>query len=266
MHQARASPPPAPASTLPATADACHPLAWCPLRGKRTPILLPASWSRISAPSPMSGRRSRPDGYARPRRLPLHSRCHMWTALCLQDDVVGFRDRIVCVHVRPSRALAHERWPRWVPRREAQTTMRPRSATGICGFAHVLDRSNATCSSSCKVRHQPGTDAGLPCSVPGPILQGACCACGCWFHGVSFARDHQLPGDAGELVGQRHCHELWRLALESFPTQAANLSPSRLRPSRTRLIRAVAPTTSTLRRPSSPARVITPGLALPAVG
>src|ERR1700742_1603973 len=36
-------------------------------------------------------------------------------------------------------------------------------------------------------------------------------------------------------------------------------------PRRTCLITAVAPTTSTLRNPSSPARVITPSLVLPAV-
>src|SRR3954453_9449157 len=47
--------------------------------------------------------------------------------------------------------------------------------------------------------------------------------------------------------------------------QAMSPVPLRQRPSRTRLIRAVAPTTSTLRSASSPARVIPPSRTLPAV-
>ena len=31
----------------------------------------------------------------------------MWTAPCLQDDVVGFRDRIVCVHMSGLLARSH---------------------------------------------------------------------------------------------------------------------------------------------------------------
>src|SRR5450756_793817 len=50
------------------------------------------------------------------------------------------------------------------------------------------------------------------------------------------------------------------LRLRSSVSQGDNLPPRR-----TCWITAVAPTTSTLRNPSSPARVITPSLTLPAV-
>src|SRR6202022_2044554 len=33
---------------------------------------------------------------------------------------------------------------------------------------------------------------------------------------IALAADHQLPGDARHLVGQRHGGELWRLAFEQF--------------------------------------------------
>jgi hypothetical protein len=38
-------------------------------------------------------------------------------------------------------ALAHERWPRWVPPPEFQTDVRPREATAIYGVSRDLDRS-----------------------------------------------------------------------------------------------------------------------------
>ena len=84
---------------------------------------------------------------------------------------------------------------------------------------------------------------------------------------VRLAADHQLPGDAGELVGQRHCGELWRLALEKLDQPGRGMAPVPVAAAaaRTCRIRAVAPTTSTLRKASSPARVITPSRALPAV-
>ena len=55
------------------------------------------------------------------------------------------------------------------------------------------------------------------------------------------------------------------LRRSSSPTRAANRRPSRLRPSRTRRTSAAAPSTGTLRNAWSPALVITPDFALPAV-
>ena len=79
---------------------------------------------------------------------------------------------------------------------------------------------------------------------------------------VAFAADHQLPGDARGLVGQRHGRELGRLALEELDQPGRGMC---LVPCCTCWITAVAPTTSTLRKASSPARVITPSRFLPAV-
>jgi hypothetical protein len=49
------------------------------------------------------------------------------------------------------------------------------------------------------------------------------------FGDIALARDHQLPGDAGHLVGQRHGGQLRRLALETLGEPglglAAALSP-----------------------------------------
>src|SRR3981189_8028 len=49
---------------------------------------------------------------------------------------------------------------------------------------------------------------------PADLLSGEC---RCARHPravVTFARRHQLPGDAGNPVGERHCGEFWRLALQ----------------------------------------------------
>src|SRR5882672_10994555 len=47
---------------------------------------------------------------------------------------------------------------------------------------------------------------------------------------VTLACRHQLPGDAGGLVGQRHCRLLRRLALDQFeqPARSAMMLPGRL--------------------------------------
>ena len=86
---------------------------------------------------------------------------------------------------------------------------------------------------------------------------------------VVLAADHQLPGDAGHLVGQRHGGELGRFALQQLDQPRRGLAPvpcqGQALPRRTCWITAVAPTTSTLRKASSPARVMPPSRVLPAV-
>ena len=76
-----------------------------------------------------------------------------------------------------------------------------------------------------------------------------------------LAADHELPGDARRLVGERDGGELGRLALESSTSQGEWL----VRPRLTCWMTEVAPATSTLRSVSSPARVMPPSRCLPAV-
>lgn len=78
---------------------------------------------------------------------------------------------------------------------------------------------------------------------------------------IMLAADHQLPGDPRQLVGQRHRRELGGFARD----QGSQPSPDPFTSTPHMLMRAVAPTTSTLRSISSPARVVTPSLFLPAV-
>jgi hypothetical protein len=50
---------------------------------------------------------------------------HMWTAPSSQGVLQCFDQIALRPYVRPVCALAHERWPRWFPRREFQTNGRP---------------------------------------------------------------------------------------------------------------------------------------------
>src|ERR1700686_2123655 len=65
----------------------------------------------------------------------------MWTAPSSQGVLQWFCSDRLRPYVRPVVALAHERWPRWFPRREPQTLQRPLAATGPHGVSRVLDRS-----------------------------------------------------------------------------------------------------------------------------
>ena len=86
--------------------------------------------------------------------------------------------------------------------------------------------------------------------------------CPRWTATVLLAADHQLPGDAGQLVGQRHRRQLRRLARNQRRQpgrgaccgHAASAGSGRWRPPPARC-----------RSISSPARVITPSRFLPAV-
>jgi hypothetical protein len=154
-------------------------------------------------------------------------------------------------------ALAHERWPRWFPRQEFQTESRP--YRGPLENAECFS-SVSICSSSCKFGHQLSTvSVGVaprvwlisgprPPTRRAPLLRRV------------FARNHQFPGDASRLVGQCHGGQLRRLAFEE-------LGKPRRRPSAAlcTLDHGGRPTASTLRNPSSPARVIPPSLTLPAI-
>src|SRR5580698_1284991 len=98
-------------------------------------------------------------------------------------------------------------------------------------------------------------------SRPADLLSGDC---GCIEHPrtvVTLARRQQLPGDAGNLVGERHRRELRRLARQQRHEPGCRTAAAFFACWMT----AVAPATSTLRSISSPARVILPIRVLPAV-
>src|SRR5207302_1773077 len=53
-----------------------------------------------------------------------------------------FLDRLACVHMSGLLdAVAHDRWPRWFPRRELHTPWRRHGAIGLHGLSPVPDRS-----------------------------------------------------------------------------------------------------------------------------
>jgi hypothetical protein len=66
---------------------------------------------------------------------------HMWTAPSSQEPFAVFGSDRLRPYVRPVGALAHERWPRWFPRREFQTQGRPLTASAGYGVSRVVDRS-----------------------------------------------------------------------------------------------------------------------------
>jgi hypothetical protein len=94
---------------------------------------------------------------------------------------------------------------------------------------------------------------------------------------VVLSADHQLPGDAGHprpapgqaLLASAMAASLGDLRFSSSASHGDGWPPVRCQgqalPRRTCWITAVAPTTSTLRKASSPARVIAPSRVLPAV-
>jgi len=109
-------------------------------------------------------------------------------------------------------AVTHDRGPRWFPQRESQTLGRPVTAAACCGFPHVSDRPIAICSFPCKVRYQRGRFASFMLSRCADPSGGGGRNRGSRVGPVSLAAHHELPGDACDLVGQRHGHEFRRLA------------------------------------------------------
>src|SRR5271169_513075 len=104
---------------------------------------------------------------------------------------------------------------------------RSRYAAGLPGMSRVLDRSIAPSSpylASCEPkvgRPSPGRSLG---SAPGARTI------------IALPAGHQLPGDAGDLVGERHRDQLRRLAVQQVlqprpgpPAAAADLTDQRCR-------------------------------------
>ncbi len=70
-------------------------------------------------------------------------------------------------------AVAHDRGPRWVPRRKFQTALRPVAAIGVSGASHVSDRSITPSTrplqvpASAQHRHVEGAAAVLANALDG---------------------------------------------------------------------------------------------------
>src|ERR1700732_5213731 len=56
--------------------------------------------------------------------VPANAGTHMWTAAVAQEAFLVRSDRLH-PYVRPVDAVGLNRWPRWFPRRELQSTTRP---------------------------------------------------------------------------------------------------------------------------------------------
>jgi transposase len=91
---------------------------------------------------------------------------HMWTAPSSQEPFAVFGSDRLRPYVRPVGALAHERWPRWFPRREFQTQGRPLTASAGYGVSRVVDRSitpSACCLASSGIGSSRSQLSCSPC-------------------------------------------------------------------------------------------------------
>src|SRR2546429_7378849 len=130
----------------------------------------------------------------------------MWTAPVPQEFFRRF-DRIACVHMSGVDAVTLDRWPRWFPRRELQTTTRPSSANGSHGLSRTSDRSILPSALLLQLRLSRCGETRRPADLSSG-------ECRCAKHPravVTLARRHQLPADAGNLVGECHGREFGRL-------------------------------------------------------
>ncbi|OIQ76491.1 hypothetical protein GALL_418280 [mine drainage metagenome] len=141
--------------------------------------------------------------------VPANAGTHMWTAPVPQESFDGLIGSLAsicpacwCGRFEP---LAKMVSATRVPNNHA-TFFRPMGPTDC--LAPRIDRSYhllSSCSSG---------SAGRRSCQPADLLSGEC---RCARHPravVTFARRHQLPGDAGNLVGERHRRKFWRLALQ----------------------------------------------------
>ena len=159
-------------------------------------------------------------------------------------------------YVRPVGALAHERWPRWFPRHEFQTEVRPYlGQSGYRSISHRGSIDHTICRLSCKFWHQLSTVAvqllpvsgrSLNCGLPSGGAQvlrwrmpssialrngiqwrsniGSVAGSsdrtdqddGRGSGGIGFFCEHHLPGDARGLVGERYRGQFCWLALEKI--------------------------------------------------
>src|SRR3954453_21952127 len=90
-------------------------------------------------------------------------------------------------------------------------------AIGSIGMFRVVDRSitpSAHYLASSGIGSARLQMSCSPCLAD--LLNGTNCRSRLGIGGVALARDHQLPRDAGCLVGECYSGQLWRLAREKF--------------------------------------------------
>ena len=188
------------------------------------------------------------------RRPGLRAGTHMWTAPVPQEFFQGLIGSLtsICPACWCGWSTAGQDGFRDASSKQPGDLCRPMGPTEC--LAPRIDRSYHliySCSSGSAGRrhHQPAdllSDGG--CIKHPPTI-------------VTLARRQQLPGDAGNLVGERDRCKLGRFARQQRHQPGAGWP----RPFLACWITAVAPDTSTLRNISSPARVILPSLVLPPV-
>src|SRR6266849_6390877 len=131
----------------------------------------------------------------------------MWTAPVPQEFFGS--DRIACIHFPGLLLRSH-----WFVGKMVSATRAPNNHATFFGqwvprtVSH-LGSIDPTICSSLAAPAQPVRRTRRPAD----LLSGDS---RCARHPravVTFARRHQLPGDAGNLVGERHGREFWRLAL-----------------------------------------------------
>src|SRR6202011_2990194 len=125
-------------------------------------------------------------------------------------------------YVRPVDAVAFDRWPRWFSAARAPNTPATFTSQWIPRTVSHLGSIDPTICSPLAAPAQPVRRTRRPAD----LLSGEC-RCARHPHAVvTFARRHQLPGDAGNLVGERHRREFWRLALQQGDQPRRRVAPA----------------------------------------
>jgi hypothetical protein len=140
----------------------------------------------------------------------------MWTAPVSQEDLGMIFDQIACVHMSGfllrSRMNASQDGLRDSSPKQVGDLDRP-LASSAC-LASWIDRSHhLLITLQVLASAQYG---GVPRSRAWLISLNCARQGGGGFRRVSFACDHQFPGNAGQLVSQRHGDQLRRLTLEKL--------------------------------------------------
>jgi hypothetical protein len=150
----------------------------------------------------------------------------MWTAPCLQEAAQSF-DRIACSHM--SGLLVRS------PLTAGRDGFRDASSEHGSGIGIPLGTTDCLAfwidrSHHLRVLEQAAASADRELRFPaGPRLcrfgdRGGDAVGGI----VMLAADHQLPGDAGHFIGQRHGGELGRFALQQFDKPRRGMAPCSL--------------------------------------
>ncbi len=143
------------------------------------------------------------------------SQAHMWTAPSSQGVLQCF-DQIACVHMSGLLMRSHMSAGQdgFRDKGSKQNGGLREGHWGLRSVPRLGSIDRTICCSSCKFWHQLSTVAGQVLPVSGRSLGRTGRGGGRRRCGVGLPCQHQLPGDARHLVGQRYGGQLRRLALE----------------------------------------------------